>query len=345
MTKIVMQKNFPQYRILINSNDLQEVEHINELIHDRIFSPKITIAANFKSVCRIISAFKFDVILICINHIDNSIKTLDFIEKNTSKTGVIVISDIETISDIVDSKITDSTNVFDCLPKSELSSLLLFKSILYTSEKNKFHIKLRSLERKYSNLFEMNPVPMWIYDLEFLKFWRVNDAAVRKYGYTRDEFKEMTLKDIRPQEDLAKLEKAVDLVRKHKKLFSNGIYRHIKKDGTIIFVELVSNIIYLDKVKYGLVLANDITETLDYIKAIEHQNSKLQDIAFNHSHIIRAPLTNMMGILNLIKETDLDNPESAELLEHLFTSCNQLDEKIAEVVKKSASYPLSNNKV
>lgn len=338
-----MQKKFPQYRILIISSDVQEIEHISELIHDRIFSPKLTIAENFKSVSKIIPAFKFDVILIYINHID-SIKTLDFIENNTSRTGVIVISDIETISDIVESKNTDSTNVFDCLPKSELSSLLLFKTILYTSEKNKFHIKLRSLERKYSNLFEMNPVPMWIYDLEFLKFWRVNDAAVRKYGYTRDEFKEMTLKDIRPEEDLAKLEKAIDLVRKHKKLFSNGIYRHIKKDGTIIFVELVSNIIYIDKVKYGLVLANDITETLDYIQAIEHQNSTLQDIAFNHSHIIRAPLTNMMGILNLIKETDPDNTESAELLEHLFTSCHQLDEKITEVVKKSASYPLSKNK-
>lgn len=341
MTQIVMHKNFPQYRILVISSDVQDIEHLSELIHDRISSPKLTIAENFKSVCKIIPAFKFDVILICINHIDNSIKTLDFIEKNISRTGIIVVSDGEAISDIIDSKIIDSTNVFDCLPKSELSSLLLFKSIIYTSEKNKFHIQLRSLERKYSNLFEMNPVPMWIYDLEYLKFWRVNDAAVRKYGYTRDEFKEMTLKDIRPQEDLAKLEKAIDLVRKHKKLFSNGIYRHIKKDGTIIFVELVSNIIYIDKVKYGLVLANDITETLDYIQAIEHQNSKLQEIAFNHSHIIRAPLTNMMGILSLIKETDLDNLESTELLDHLFTSCNQLDEKITEVVEKSASYPLS----
>ncbi|EJL61169.1 PAS domain S-box protein [Flavobacterium sp. CF136] len=339
-----MQKNFPQYRILIFSSDVQEIEHMSELIHDRISSPKITIAANFKSVCKIISAFNFDVILVCINHTDSGIEILDFIEKNISRAGVIVISDIMAISEIVDSKNADnSANVFDYLPKSELSSLLLFKSVIYISEKNKFHIKLKNLERKYSNLFEMNPVPMWIYDLEFLKFWRVNDAAVRKYGYTKDEFKEMTLKDIRPKEDLVKLEKAVGMVRKHKKLFTNGIYRHKKKDGTIMYVEVVSNIIYIDKVKYGLVLANDITETLDYIQAIEDQNSKLQEIAFNHSHIIRAPLTNMMGILNLVKEMDLNTPESAELLEHLFTSCNQLDEKIAEVVKKSASYPLSKN--
>jgi hypothetical protein len=52
-----------------------------------------------------------------------------------------------------------------------------------------------------------------------------------------------------------------------------------------------------------------------------------------------------MGILSLIREMDLNNPESAELLEHLFTSCNQLDEKISEVVEKSTPYPLPENKL
>lgn len=332
-------------RILLVGSNIEEIGHVSELIHDRILSPKITVTPSFENVFNIISSFKFDIILININDGDNGIEILEFIEKNADRTGVIVISDVSSIWEIVDSKNRDSRNIFDYLPKSELSSLLLFKSIVYINEKNKFDIKLKSLERKYSNLFEMNPVPMWIYDLEFLKFWRVNDAAVNKYGYTKEEFKEMTLKDIRPKEDVVKLEKAIERVRKHKKLFTNGIYRHKKKDGTIIFVELVSNIIYIDKAKYGLVLANDITETMDYIQAIEKQNSKLQEIAFNHSHIIRAPLTNIMGILNLIKEIDFNNPESAELLDHLFTSCNQLDEKIAEVVEKSASYPLSNDKI
>nr|WP_294926199.1 PAS domain S-box protein [uncultured Flavobacterium sp.] len=338
-----MQKNSFPYHILIIDNNLQEVNHTSKLIQDRFPSSNIT-SSDFEDAYPMLSS-KFDIILIGVNHVEE-IDKINNIEKNTNETILIVLSDIMTISDFADLKITKgSNNVFDYLPKSELSSLLLFKCIGYITEKRKCDSKYSSLKRKYNNLFEMNPVPMWIYDLEFLKFIRVNEAAVRKYGYTKEEFRNMTIKDIRPVEDLMKLEKAIDLVRKHKKLFTNGIYRHKKKNGTIIYVEIVSNIIYIDKIKYELVLANDITETLNYIQAIENQNLRLQEIAFNHSHIIRAPLTNIMGILNLIKETDSNNPEGAELLEHLFTSCKHLDEKISDVVKKSAPYPLPDNKI
>lgn len=51
-------------------------------------------------------------------------------------------------------------------------------------------------------LFENHPLPMWIYDLKSLAFLEVNDAAVEKYGYSRAEFRKMTIKDIRPREDV-----------------------------------------------------------------------------------------------------------------------------------------------
>lgn len=338
-----MQKNSFPYRILIIDDNLQYIKFINERIHDWFHSPEIS-TADFQNFTPIITSLKFDVVLIIAEH-QSQIETINSVEKKVRGTVIIVISDIITMLDNSALRITPgSNNMLDLLPKNELTSLLLCKSILFTTEKNKCDIKYTSLKRKYNNLFEMNPVPMWIYDLKYLKFWRVNEAAVRKYGYTKEEFLKMTIKDIRPEEDLAKLEKTIDLIRKHDRLFSNGIYRHIKKDGTILYVEIVSNIIYIDKVKYSLVLANDITETINYIQAIENQNAKLQEIAFSHSHIIRAPLTNIMGILNLIKEMDLDSPESAELLEHLSTSCDLLDEKISEVVKISTGYPLPEGK-
>lgn len=337
----MQKKSFP-YRILIIDANLQEVNYLSKLIQAKIPSSTISLS-NFDDAQTMMSS-KFDVILIAVNHA-GEIEKLEPIEKNTTGTILIVISDIMSISDCEALKITaGSNNVFDYLPKNELSSLLLYKSIIYTTEKNNCLIKYEGLKRKYNNLFEMNPVPMWIYDLKFLKFWRVNEAAIRSYGYSKEEFMKMTIKDIRPEEDITKLEKAIDRVRKHKKLFSNGVFRHKKKDGTIIYVEVVSNIIYIDRIKYSLVVANEITETLNYIQAIEKQNLKLQEIAFSHSHIIRAPLTNIMGILDLIREMDYNEPESKELLGHLFTSCKQLDEKISEVVKKSAPYPLPKNK-
>src|SRR5205823_9462452 len=60
----------------------------------------------------------------------------------------------------------------------------------------------RTAER-YQMLFESSPLPMWVYDAETLEFLNVNDAAIRHYGYTREEFLSMTIREIRPPEDVA----------------------------------------------------------------------------------------------------------------------------------------------
>src|SRR6185312_2006167 len=58
----------------------------------------------------------------------------------------------------------------------------------------------------YQTLFDLNPLPMWVYDLETLAFLAVNQAAIKQYGYARDEFLAMTIRDIRPAEDLPRLQ-------------------------------------------------------------------------------------------------------------------------------------------
>lgn len=335
-----MSKQSPEQHILIVGDNNHEIEKVSQLVHEKNSFAYITVTENLVMAQHELSSLKFNIILLITENLENVIAFLSIITKEIIKIPVILISDILTTDSHTETAYRKNS-VFDHLPKTELTSMLLCKSILYTLDKNKLYNKYKTLKGRYRDLFQMNPLPMWIYDLEFLKFIQVNDSAIRKYGFTREEFMKMTLKDIRPPEDLIKLDKAIDLVRKHKKLFSNGIYRHKKKDGSIIYVEIVSNIIYINNLKYELVLANDITESLNYIQAIENQNSKLQEIAFAHSHIIRAPLANMLGILNLVKEMDLNCPESSELLNHLFTSCSQLDEKITEVVKKSSYYPIS----
>ena len=65
--------------------------------------------------------------------------------------------------------------------------------------------RLRESEASYRRLFEVNPHPMWVYDLETLRFLAVNDAAVRRYGYSREEFLALTIRDIRPPEDVPAL--------------------------------------------------------------------------------------------------------------------------------------------
>jgi PAS domain S-box-containing protein len=335
-----MSKESVPNQILIVGDTVPEMKHISQMINDRILSPNISMVDSKKAESQLISP-RFDILVLITKSLNSNVESLITISNNKKILPVILISDNTSLAYFQNKNIKNSRNqIIDYLPKDELNSLLLFKSILYVIELNKQHIKQKTLQKSYRDLFRMNPHPMWVYDLEFLRIFQVNDAAIRKYGYTRQEYMQMTLKDIRPPQDIIKLEKAIGFVKKHKKLFSDRIYRHQKKDGSIIYVELVSNIITIDKVKYGLVMANDITESLEYIRAIENQNIKLKEITFNYSHIIRAPLANMMGILNLVKEMDLNSAESAELLEHLFTSCDLLDEKIAEVVEKSISYQL-----
>jgi PAS domain-containing protein len=79
-------------------------------------------------------------------------------------------------------------------------------------------------EQKYHYMFESNPQPMWIYDLETLAFLEVNDAAVHHYGYSKEEFRGMTLKDIRPEEDVERLKKDVEATNKIYN--SAGEWRH-----------------------------------------------------------------------------------------------------------------------
>jgi two-component system CheB/CheR fusion protein len=113
-------------------------------------------------------------------------------------------------------------------------------------------------ESLYRQLFYNNPVPMWIYDEETLYFLEVNDAAVEKYGHTRDEFLGLTLKDIRPQDDAVRV--IASISERNKKEYSfSGIWKHLKKGGEPLYVEISSHLVDLEGKRAVLVLANDIT--------------------------------------------------------------------------------------
>ncbi len=100
---------------------------------------------------------------------------------------------------------------------------------------------LRESEERYRLLFESNPQPMWVFDLDTLCFLAVNEAAVRHYGFSREEFLSMTIKDLSPSEDIPLLLK--DLPQIRKRIGPAGIWRNRKKDGTLIDVEITSDII------------------------------------------------------------------------------------------------------
>jgi PAS domain S-box-containing protein len=144
------------------------------------------------------------------------------------------------------------------------------------SERLQVESALRESEARYRDLFAANPLPMWVYDPETLRFLLVNDAAVAHYGYSRDEFLAMTLFDIRPQDDAHALRETLRAVAGGAS--ASGIWRHLKKDGTLIRVETMSRDIALDGKRGRFVLANDISERLRAQSEREESRAKLAAI-------------------------------------------------------------------
>ena len=126
------------------------------------------------------------------------------------------------------------------------------------TERKRAEEALRESEERYRLLFESNPQPMWVYDLETLAFLAVNESAVHHYGYSQEDFLAMTIKDIRPAEDIPALYDSI--ARGSKGVDVAGRWRHLKKDGTIIEVEITSHLLVFDDRRAELILAHDITE-------------------------------------------------------------------------------------
>ncbi len=126
-------------------------------------------------------------------------------------------------------------------------------------------------------LFQNHPLPMWIYDLESLTFLEINDAAVEKYGYTRDEFLRMTIKDIRPEEDVKRL--LADVKKERPSLQYSGAWRHRLKDGRIINVEITSHTLEFRGHKAALVTVYDITERQRASEALLLSRNQLEAVA------------------------------------------------------------------
>ena len=134
------------------------------------------------------------------------------------------------------------------------------------TEQKRAEAERHALEARYSDLFDANPHPMWIFDLETLAFLAVNDAAVAHYGYSRAEFLAMTIKDIRPEEDVPDMLATVAKVRDG--VVSAGVWRHRRKDGSVIMAEVASHPLDFGGRPAQAVLAHDVTKAKQIEEAL-----------------------------------------------------------------------------
>ncbi len=127
-------------------------------------------------------------------------------------------------------------------------------------------------------LFKSSPRPAWVFDRETLSFLAVNDAAVVRYGYTREEFRRMTIKDIRPPDDVPKL---LDQIAHDVEVPPDKVWRHRKKDGSVIYVEITYAELNFRGRQAALVLAHDVTKRVQAEEALRHAEEKYRSIVEN----------------------------------------------------------------
>jgi PAS domain S-box-containing protein len=128
-------------------------------------------------------------------------------------------------------------------------------------------------EERYRTLFEQNPEPTWVFDCETLRFLEVNRAAIQHYGYSREEFLRMTLSDIRPPNDVPALLENIKSLKTGET--ATGIWRHQKKDGSIINVSITANEFEWSDRAARLVVAVDVTERKRAQDALHETNLAL----------------------------------------------------------------------
>ena len=139
--------------------------------------------------------------------------------------------------------------------------------------------RLRDAENQKQILFSANPYAMWVYDCATLRFVSVNDAAVRTYGFSQEEFLGMTVLDIVPPEEKPT---SLDYVNHiHLGLNGTGLRCHRKKDGSLLFVEVRGFAFERGGRSYELTLANDVTQRKLTEEALGQSQASLQLLVDN----------------------------------------------------------------
>jgi two-component system cell cycle sensor histidine kinase/response regulator CckA len=202
------------------------------------------------------------------------------------------------------------------------------------AERRRAEEGLRANEANYRLLFESNPEAMWVFDAETLRFLAVNDAAIRRYGYSRDEVLAMSIQDIRPAADRAKFLELRG--RNPQGPLEYTELRHCTKDGTILAVDVSADSIAFAGRPARLILVKDVTER----KRLEdqlRQSQKMEAIgrlAGGVAHDFNNLLTVIQGYGDLI----LDDLEPGDRLCADVRGINEAAERAAGLTQQLLAF-------
>ena len=171
--------------------------------------------------------------------------------------------------------------------KNSLHSIGIIQDI--TKEIN-FNLKIKKTSKDFEFLFKNNPIPMWVYDRKSFKFIKVNEAAIQKYGYSREEFLSLTILDIRPKNTIKKVKESIFRFQNNNNNNNNNNnieeeeeWIHCKKNGEQINVNVTSRLIMYQGFNAAIVTIHDITTEVHQRKRLAESEKKYR-MFFEHSY-------------------------------------------------------------
>ena len=266
-----MIKDKKPYHILVIEDNPGDYLLVEEFITEHIYQPTICHAHNFKEALEQLTnpVNNFDVVLMDLTLPDKRGEELvTEIARFLPQYPVLILTGY---ADIEFSILSIARGISDYLLKDDLNAAMLYKSIIYAIERKKSTALIEDSEKRYSDLFHLSPQPMWLYEPVTLKFIQVNKAAVTHYGYTEEEFLSMSIMDIRPEDEILKTQNAlIKIEGNDDQIIFTGSFKHRKKTGEVISVEVYSTRIIINERPCRSVIAIDVSERNEY----EHKMTK-----------------------------------------------------------------------
>ncbi|WP_291115948.1 PAS domain S-box protein [Flavobacterium sp. UBA6135] len=131
-------------------------------------------------------------------------------------------------------------------------------------------------EQDYNSLFYFAPLPCWLYRIDTFKILDVNQAALTHYGYSKEEFLSITIKELRPEEELPRLMATQTMIHDNEGNIYFGVFTHQKKNGERIRMETNGHRINFQGKECMMVIAQDVTKEETKLQQLKESEQRLK---------------------------------------------------------------------
>lgn len=330
-----MIKDKQLYKILVLEDNLGDFVLVEEYISETFLNAQITNITSFKEFEQTAStSLDFDIIFLDLSLPDKS--GIDLVKAMITHNDLIPIVVLTGYPDFNFAIQSLSLGISDYLLKEDLSATTIYKCIIYNIERFKTLLKIKESEQRYSDLFQLTPNPLLVFDKETNDIIDVNESAIEIYQYSMEEFLEIQMEHLQVNiNDDEHSDSSIDILEEDYQSIYKNIECHKNKSGELLYVLTKKNS-FLYKDRESVILSvEDFTNEIIQILSIQQKNKRLREIAWTQSHIVRAPVARIMGLIDLLRNDALLSTNNKELMEMIVHTSLELDGVIRDIVNKT----------